>query len=87
MAGWSLQWGYANIIGKSLTVAVHALQVDVVYIGNLHLQHKSAALLMIAAGKHVLCEKPLSMCSKDTADIIAAARSKKVFLMEVILLF
>lgn len=59
------------------------VQVDVVYVGNLHGQHKESVLMMFAAGKHVLCEKPMTMCSKDTAELIATARAKNLFFMEV----
>src|SRR3954467_7340777 len=33
--------------------------VDIVYIGSPHSEHREHALLAIAAGKHVLCEKPI----------------------------
>jgi len=58
--------------------------VDVVYVGNLHGQHKDSVLLMLGAGKHVLCEKPLTPYPEDTAALIAAAREKNLFLMEVL---
>ena len=64
-------------------MTLHCLQVDVVYVGNLHVQHKKTVLLMFDAGKPVLCEKPLTISSQDTAELIAAARAKNVFLMEV----
>ena len=38
---------------------------------------------MIEAGKNVLCEKPLTMNLKQAKAIIALAREKKVFFMEV----
>lgn len=64
-------------------ICIYCLQVDVVYVGNLHVQHKKAVLLMFDAGKPVLCEKPLTISSADTAELITAARAKNVFLMEV----
>lgn len=36
----------------------------------------------IAAGKHVLCEKPLAPTPKQTAELFEAAKEKGVFLME-----
>jgi len=36
--------------------------------------HKQYALAVIAAGKHVLCEKPLARTSADAKEIVAAAR-------------
>lgn len=54
-----------------------------VYVGNIHVQHLPSVLMMFEAGKHVLCEKPLTVTSKDTATLIQAAKEKGVFFMEV----
>jgi predicted dehydrogenase len=56
--------------------------VDIVYLGTPHALHLQNALDAINAGKHVLCEKPLTINSKEAATMIAAARAKGVFLME-----
>jgi len=56
--------------------------VQAVYIGTPHPLHKEWALKAIAAGKHVLCEKPLTLSLADTQEIIDAAREKGVLLME-----
>ncbi|CAL7937369.1 unnamed protein product [Xylocopa violacea] len=56
--------------------------VDVVYIGTLHPQHFAIAKLMLNHGKHVLCEKPLTMNLKQTTELINLAKEKKLFLME-----
>lgn len=55
---------------------------DVVYIGTLHPQHFDIAKLMLNHGKHVLCEKPLTMNLKQTTELINLAKQKKLFLME-----
>ena len=50
--------------------------VDVVYIGSihpLHAQHIRAALL---AGKHVLCEKPLTLNAAQAQSLFALARER-----------
>ncbi|KAH7183301.1 uncharacterized protein B0J16DRAFT_307585 [Fusarium flagelliforme] len=56
--------------------------VDVVYVGTPHSLHKKNCLDAIAAGKHVLCEKPFTITAKETREIIDAARQKGVFVME-----
>ncbi|XP_017759341.1 PREDICTED: trans-1,2-dihydrobenzene-1,2-diol dehydrogenase-like [Eufriesea mexicana] len=56
--------------------------IDVVYIGTLNPQHFEIAKLMLNHGKHVLCEKPLTMDAKQTTELINLANEKKLFLME-----
>ncbi|KAF2086369.1 NAD(P)-binding protein [Saccharata proteae CBS 121410] len=58
--------------------------VDVVYVGIPHALHKEACLAAIHAGKHILCEKPMCINEKDAQEVIAAAREKRVFLMEAV---
>ena len=58
--------------------------IDVVYIGTLNPQHFGIAKLMLNHGKHVLCEKPLTMNLKQATELINLAKSKKLFLMEAI---
>lgn len=57
-------------------------QVDAVYIGTPHAMHKKATLAAIAAGKAVLCEKPLTINEKEALEVFAAAESKRQFVME-----
>ncbi|KAJ8114211.1 hypothetical protein OPT61_g3857 [Boeremia exigua] len=59
-------------------------EVDVVYIGTPHPMHLQNTLDAIAAGKHVLCEKPIAVNSRDATRMIEAAREKGVFLMEAV---
>ena len=56
--------------------------IHVVYIATPHPAHKDAALLCIAHGKAVICEKPFTVNAKEAAEVIDAARSKGVFAME-----
>ena len=57
-------------------------EVDVVYIGTPHAFHLTNALDAINAGKHVLCEKPMTINVKETDILIAAAKKNGVYLME-----
>lgn len=57
-------------------------EVDVVYIATPHTLHLKNALDAIKAGKHVLCEKPMTINARDSGILVSAAREKGVFLME-----
>ena len=61
---------------------VEDADVDVVYIASPHSEHHSMALLAIAAGKHVLVEKPIALSAEQAGEIAAAARAAGVFAME-----
>ncbi len=56
--------------------------VDIVYISAPHTEHAPLALQAIAAGKHVLIEKPIATTVADARAIAAAARAAGVFAME-----
>ncbi|PMD32838.1 NAD(P)-binding protein [Hyaloscypha variabilis F] len=57
-------------------------KVDIIYIATPATFHKKNCLDAIAAGKHVLCEKPFTITAQESRDVIAAAKAKGVFLME-----
>ena len=57
-------------------------EVDVIYIATPHTSHKDLSIKAMEAGKHVLCEKPFGINSRDTKAMIEAARENNVFLME-----
>jgi predicted dehydrogenase len=56
--------------------------IDVVYVAAPHSEHRALALLAIAAGKHVLIEKPIALDAAQATDIADAARAAGVFAME-----
>lgn len=56
--------------------------VDVVYIGTPHSLHRPNCLAAIAAGKHVLCEKPFAINELEAQDIVDAAKKKGIYIME-----
>jgi len=57
---------------------------DAVYIATPHRTHVDYALQAIAAGKHVLCEKPMALTEADVTRMQKAADEAGVVLMEAI---
>jgi len=57
---------------------------DAVYIATPHRTHVDYALQAIAAGKHVLCEKPMALTEADVTRMQKAADDAGVVLMEAI---
>lgn len=57
-------------------------EIDVVYVATPQSHHLEVAELAIAAGKPVLCEKPLAATVADAEKMVALAREAGVFLME-----
>lgn len=57
-------------------------QVDLVYIATPNSCHADHAKLMMAHGKHVLCEKPMPLCERECRELIECAKKHQVFLME-----
>jgi predicted dehydrogenase len=66
----------------SLERLIASSDVDAVYIATPDGQHRDDALAVIAAGKPVLCEKPLASSLADVQAMVDAAERGKVFLME-----
>lgn len=56
--------------------------VGAVYVATPHPAHEAAALRAMAAGKHVLCEKPMTVDTASSLRLIDAARAHGVFLLE-----
>jgi len=55
--------------------------VDAVYIALPNNMHRDFAVRAALAGKHVLCEKPMAVSSRDCEVMIRTARSERVKLM------
>jgi predicted dehydrogenase len=56
--------------------------VEAIYIGTPHVTHKEMAIAAFRAKKAVLCEKPVSINAAELSEMIAEARTNKVFFME-----
>lgn len=57
-------------------------EVDVVYVATPHSAHHSAARLCLEAGRAVLCEKPLTLNTREAGRLVELARARRRFLME-----
>lgn len=66
----------------SLEAVLDCTEIDAVYIPLANAEHAAWILKAIAAGKHVLCEKPLATRPEDIIAVQEAARAKGVKVME-----
>jgi predicted dehydrogenase len=58
--------------------------VDAVYVATPQSRHRDDTLMLLEAGKHVLCEKPFAINAGQGQEMVAAARRRGLFLMEAI---
>lgn len=71
------KWGIPEVYGDYDYKAMYrSPNVDVVHITSPNKAHVEQSLAALAAGKHVVCEKPLGMNSRETAKVVAASRKK-----------
>jgi predicted dehydrogenase len=75
------EWGIEHAFGDYSQLCASA-EVDAVYIGTPHSTHFAYAREALSAGKHVLCEKPLTMTSDEARELGRVAAAHGVFLME-----
>ena len=70
-------WSFAHHTTRWQDV-VESEEVDIVDICSPNYLHKEMAMAAIAAGKHVYCEKPLALNSKDALEMTEAAEKAGV---------
>lgn len=75
------RWGIPEVYGDyDYRAMLRSPNVDVVHITSPNKVHVEQSLAALAAGKHVICEKPLGMDTRETARLVrAAAKSDRVF--------
>jgi predicted dehydrogenase len=69
-------------IGCDREALLRSPEIDVVYIATPNHRHHEDCLAAIAAGKAVLCEKPLATNAAEAREIAEAAIARGVFCME-----
>jgi len=66
----------------SYTDLIKDPNVDVVYVGTPHSQHRESVLGALANRKHVLCEKPMGVSLMECNEMIAMAKKTERVLLE-----
>ena len=74
-------YGFQKMYG-SYEELVRDPEIDIIYIGTPVRYHYDSLMLALHAGKHVLCEKALTVNASQAKEAYALAREKHVFLME-----
>lgn len=69
-------------VHESYEALVADPELDAIYIASHQGDHFEHAMLAIAAGKHVLVEKPITYLPEQAAELLAAGRAKGVLVME-----
>jgi predicted dehydrogenase len=69
-------------VHPSVSALIEDPDVEVVYIATPHPLHREQALAAVAAGKHVLIEKPMAMSAAEAREITAAGVAAGVLVME-----
>lgn len=80
-AAFAAEWDLPRAF-SDLTAALASGAFDAVYIGTPHPTHYALARAAMEAGKHVVCEKPLTMSSAEAAELASLARERGVLLLE-----
>jgi predicted dehydrogenase len=71
------KWDIPEVYGDyDYRAMLRSSSLDVVHITSPNKVHVDQSLAALAAGKHVVCEKPLGMTSKETAKVVAAAKKR-----------
>lgn len=74
-------WSVGKSYGSYLEL-VKDPQVQAVYISSPHRYHKEQIEMALNHGKHVLCEKPITVNAAEFRPLVELARKKGLFLME-----
>ena len=74
LPAFAKRWGWAQHTGDWRSLARDP-EIELVDIGTPNHVHREQAILMLEAGKHVCCEKPLAGTLEDARAMVQAARA------------
>lgn len=80
-SSFAQQWGFEKSM-EGYRALVADPEVDIVYIATPHSYHYAHARLCLEAGKHVLCEKPVTVNARQLYKLVELAQARQLFLME-----
>ena len=80
-SAFGADYGVTRCYGSYQELA-DAPDLDIIYIATPHPLHAENALMVLNAGKGVLCEKPFTMNRRQAEEVVALAQAKRLFLME-----
>ncbi|GET34413.1 oxidoreductase [Prolixibacter bellariivorans] len=80
-AEFAAEFGVEKAYGSYEELATDP-DVEVIYVASPHSHHAEHAIMCMNQGKHVLCEKALSLNLKEVIEMFEVARKNNVFLME-----
>lgn len=74
-----IEWAYG-----SYQAMFDEPEIEAVYIATPHGQHYEIALAALRSGKHVVCEKSLTINAQEARVLVAEAKERDLFLMEAV---
>ncbi|WP_334078102.1 Gfo/Idh/MocA family oxidoreductase [Paenibacillus sanfengchensis] len=80
-AVFAAQFGIPRAYGSYMEL-VNDPEVDVIYVATPHRYHLENTLNSLRAGKAVLCEKPITVNSRELDVLVSAAQERGLFVME-----
>jgi predicted dehydrogenase len=80
-AEFAEELGFASAYGSYDELLADA-SVDAVYVASPHALHVPHVTTALEAGKHVLCEKPITLRTADAEELFTLATQRRLLLME-----
>lgn len=62
-------------------------EIDIVYLATPNSYHKENMMMLLKAGKHILCEKAITMNKKELTEVLAFAEKKNCIIAEAMTIY